>query len=138
MIIIPEASPPHSLKAIRQSYTSLLFTWTLPTPLGDTSGYIIYYSDLLSDNESCFNGWNETSVAGGSTSSQNLTGLPSSVSLRLCITATSQHFFSDCVCLCKYHNNMWIYMYKNNGARVCVCVCGGGGGGGGLEVLSWP
>ena len=39
------ASAPTNLMAVQEGPTSIQVSWDRPTPLGDTTGYRIYYSD---------------------------------------------------------------------------------------------
>ena len=41
----PGASPPSGVTAVQDGPTSIDVSWTPPTPLGDTTGYIIYYTN---------------------------------------------------------------------------------------------
>ena len=70
--------------AVQEGLTSIRVSWSPPTPLGDTTGYRIYYSDGSSED-----------VSGGSTDNYLLTGLQNGDSYTISILATSQHFFSD-------------------------------------------
>ena len=38
------ASPPSGVTAVQAGPTSIMVSWTPPSPLGDTSGYRIYYT----------------------------------------------------------------------------------------------
>ena len=38
------ASPPSGVTAVQDGPTSIMVSWTPPSPLGDTSGYRIYYT----------------------------------------------------------------------------------------------
>ena len=84
----PVASVPANLKAVQEGLTSIRISWSPPTPLGDTTGYRIYYSGGSNGS---------ADVSGGSTDNFLLTGLQSRESYTLFIVATSQHFFSDIV-----------------------------------------
>ena len=76
------------MTAVQTGPTSIRVTWTPPTPLGDTTGYIISYTnDDDSDSGS-------VTVSGGSTDMETLTGLQNGDTYTISIVATSQHFFS--------------------------------------------
>ena len=81
------ATAPTDLMVNQISPTSITVTWTPPTPLGDTTGYIISYTSEDSDNS--------TIVPGGNTMEQPLTGLTMGASYDISVVATSQHFPSD-------------------------------------------
>ena len=70
--------------AIQEDLTSIRVSWSPPTPLGDTNGYRIYYSESASVN-----------VSGGSTDNFLLTGIMNGDTFDISIVATSQHFFSE-------------------------------------------
>ena len=74
--------------AVQEGLTSIRVSWSPPTPLGDTTGYRIYYSGGSSGS---------ADVSGGSTDNFLLTGLQNTESYTIFIVATSQHFFSDIV-----------------------------------------
>ena len=82
----PVASAPTSVMAVQEGLTSIRVSWSPPTPLGDTTGYRIYYSGGSSGSED---------VSGGSTNNLLLTNLVMETSYTISIVATSQHFFSD-------------------------------------------
>ena len=69
--------------------TSVLLSWTPPSPLGDTTGYRISFTG----------GGNSESVdvSGGGTNNYTLTGLKSGKTYEISIVGTSEHFFSDSV-----------------------------------------
>ena len=75
------------MTAVQTGLTSITVTWTPPTPLGDTTGYIIYYT---SDSD----GGNAT-VSGGSTDNETLTCLQNGDTYTVSIVATSQHISSS-------------------------------------------
>ena len=72
--------------AVQEGLTGIRVSWSPPTPLGDTTGYRIYYSGSSSGSED---------VSDGSTDNYLLTGLQNGESYAISIMATSQHFFSD-------------------------------------------
>ena len=74
--------------AVQEGLTSIRVSWSPPTPLGDTTGYRIYYSD--GDVSGIVD------VSGGSTNNYLLTGLRNGGSYAISIMAisfvvTSQH-----------------------------------------------
>ena len=83
IILPPVASAPTNLMAVQEGPTSIRVSWSPPTPLGDTTGYRIYYS-------------------GGSSGSVDvsddnylLTGLQNGESYTISIVAISQHLPSE-------------------------------------------
>ena len=72
--------------AVQEGLTSVRVSWSPPSPLGDTTGYMISYSGGSSGNEI---------VSGGSTSTRTLTGLTNRASYTISIVGTSLHFDSD-------------------------------------------
>ena len=83
----PVASAPTGLNAVQEDPTSIQVSWTPPTPLGNTTGYRIYYSGGSSGSED---------VSGGSTHNYLLTGLQNGASYIISIVATSAaHLYSD-------------------------------------------
>ena len=82
----PVASAPTSVMAVQEGLNSIRVSWSPPTPLGDTTGYRIYYSGGSSGNED---------VSGGSTDNYLLTGLRNGNSYTISIVATSQHLSSN-------------------------------------------
>ena len=75
--------------AVQEGPTSIRVSWSPPTPLGDTTGYRIYYSDIDSSDS--------VDVSGGSTDNYLLTGLQNGDSYTISIVATSAHFPSESV-----------------------------------------
>ena len=75
------------MTAVQNGPTSIIVTWTPPSPLRDTSGYTISFSG----------GGNSGSVdvSGGDTNSYSVTGLQNGQTYTVSIIATSQHLFSD-------------------------------------------
>ena len=86
LLLPPVASAPTSVMAVQEGLTSIRVSWSPPTPLGDTTGYRIYYSGSSSGSED---------VSDGSTDNLLLTNLVMETSYTISIVATSQHFFSD-------------------------------------------
>ena len=87
-ILPPVASAPTNLMAVQEGLTSVRVSWSPPTPLGDTTGYRIYYSGGSSGS---------VDVSDGSTDSYLLTGLQNGESYTISIVATSQHLPSESV-----------------------------------------
>ena len=88
MLTPPVASAPTNLMAVQEGLTSIRVSWSPPTPLGDTTGYRIYYSDGTSIDS--------VDISGGSTDNYLLTDFQN-ISYVISIVATSQHFFSSTV-----------------------------------------
>ena len=72
--------------AVQEGPTGIRVSWTPPTPLGDTTGYRIYYSGGSSGS---------VNVSGGSTDNHPLTGLQNGASYTISIVGTSEHFPSE-------------------------------------------
>ena len=85
---IAAASVPTNLMAVQESPTGIRVSWTPPTPLGDTTGYRIYYSG--GSNHS-------VDVSDGFTDNYLLTNLHNGATYTISIVAISEHFFSDSV-----------------------------------------
>ena len=85
-VLPPVASAPTSVMAVQEGLTSIRVSWSPPIPLGDTTGYRIYYSGGSSGSED---------VSGGSTDNHLLTNLLMETGYTISIVAASQHFFSD-------------------------------------------
>ena len=81
------ASAPTNLMAVQEGPTSIRVSWSPPSPLGDTTGYRIYYN---SDSDS-----GSEDVSGGSTNNYLLTGLQNGVSYTISIVGTSNHLPSE-------------------------------------------
>ena len=62
------ASPPSGVTAVQDGPTSIRVSWTPPSPLGDTSGYRIYYTRAGGSSDS-------VDVDGGNTNRRTLMGL---------------------------------------------------------------
>ena len=82
----PVASAPTNLMAVQEGLTGIRVSWTPPTPLGDTTGYRIYYSGGNSGS---------VDVSGGSTDNHLLTGLQNGVTYTISIVGTSEHLPSE-------------------------------------------
>ena len=77
------ASPPTDLTAVQTVPTSIYVSWTPPTPLGDITGYIIYYTnDDNTDSDSVV-------IDGGSTVTHTLSDLQNGDTYTISIVATS-------------------------------------------------
>ena len=74
--------------AVQEGPTSIRVSWSPPTPLGDTTGYRIYYSGGSSGS---------VNVSDGSTDNYLLTGLQNGESYTISIVATSQHLPSESI-----------------------------------------
>ena len=83
--------------AVQEGLTSIRVSWSPPTPLGNTTGYRIYYSDSDSIDS--------VDVSGGSTDNYLLTGLVEGATYTISIETTSQHLPSGrvetIITLCK-------------------------------------
>ena len=75
-------APPTGVTAVQDGLTNITVTWTPPSPLGDTTGYIISYTDGGGSSSS-------VNVAGENTSSHTLTGLTNGRTYTISIVATS-------------------------------------------------
>ena len=84
--LLAVASAPTDLVAVERHHTTIQLYWSPPTPLGDTTGYRIYYSGGSSGSED---------VSGGSTDNYLLPGLQSGASYAITIVGTSRHFPSS-------------------------------------------
>ena len=85
LIILPSvASAPTNLMAVQEGPTSIRVSWS--PPLGDTTGYRIYYSGGSSGS---------VNVSDGSTKNYLLTGLQNGDTYNISIVTVSQHFTSN-------------------------------------------
>ena len=84
------------MAAVRPSATTAQVTWDPPSPLGHTTGYTVFYSEILS-------GFNPsvTNVSGGSTDNVTLTGLFPNIEYNISIVATSLHLPSTSLSVCE-------------------------------------
>ena len=82
---IVASAPSNLMFEVRSDGTSVLLTWTPPSPLGDTTGYRIDYSGGSSGSED---------VSGGSTNSYTLMDLTSGATYTITIVGTSEHVSS--------------------------------------------
>ena len=76
------ASPPSRVTAVPVGPTSIMVSWTPPSPLGDTSGYRIYYTGAGGSSDS-------EGVDGGNTNSHTLMGLTNGETYTISIAGTS-------------------------------------------------
>ena len=72
--------------AVQEGPTSIRVSWSPPPPLGDTTGYRIYYSGGSSGSED---------VSDGSTDNYLLTGLQNGESYNISIVTVSPHSTSN-------------------------------------------
>ena len=72
--------------AVQEGPIGIRVSWTPPTPLGDTTGYRIYYSGGSSGS---------VDVSSSSTDNHLLTGLQNGVNYTISIVGTSEHLPSD-------------------------------------------
>ena len=96
------ALTPTGLTAVQVGPTGIRVSWTPPTPLEDTTGYRIYYSDGSSgyddiDSSGYYSDGNSgiVNVTGGSTHNHLLTGLQNGATYNISIVGTSNHLHSD-------------------------------------------
>ena len=80
------ASAPSSFTAVQAGPTSIQVSWIIPTPLGDTNGYRVYYIGGSTGSNY---------VSGGSTSSYLLTGLENEANYRVFVIGVSNHLPSE-------------------------------------------
>ena len=76
------ASPPSGVTAVQDGPTSIRVSWTPPSPLGDTSGYRIYYTRAGGSSDS-------VDVDGGNTNTHTLTGLTNGETYTISVSGTS-------------------------------------------------
>ena len=86
LILITVASAPTDLMAVQENSTAIRVSWTPPTPLRDTTGYIVYYSGGSSGR---------VNVTDGETDRYLLTDLQNGDSYNISIVGKSTHFFSE-------------------------------------------
>ena len=90
--------------AVQEGPTSVRVSWTPPTPLGDTTGYRIYYSGGSSGSDD---------VSDGSTENYLLTGLQNGQSYTISIVATSQHLPNEIAAeMVMLGEDMYKYMHS--------------------------
>ena len=88
-VLYTGATPPTDLTAVQTGPTSIDVSWTPPTLLGDTTGYIIYY---INDNNT-----DSVVIDGGSTDEYTLTNLQNGETYTISIVATSSDLPSESV-----------------------------------------
>ena len=88
LILYTAASAPTNVKAVQEGLTVIRVSWTPPTPLGDTTGYRIYYSGGSSGS---------VDVSGGSTHDYLLFGLINGTNYNISIVGASKHLPSNLV-----------------------------------------
>ena len=76
------ASPPSGVTAVQAGPTSIMVSWTPPSPLGDTSGYRIYYTRAGGSSVS-------VDIDGGNTNSHTLMGLPNGETYTISVAGRS-------------------------------------------------
>ena len=76
------ASPPSDVTAVQDGPTSIRVSWTPPSPMGDTSGYRIYYTGAGGSSES-------EDVDGGNTNTHTLMGLTNGETYTISIVGRS-------------------------------------------------
>ena len=76
------ASPPSGVTAVQDGPTSIRVSWTPPSPLGDTSGYRIYYTGAGGSSDS-------VDVDGGNTNSHTLMSLTNGETYTITVVGTS-------------------------------------------------
>ena len=109
---------------VQEGPTSIRVSWSPPTPLGDTTGYRIYYSGGSSGS---------VNVSGGSTDNYLLTGLQNGESYNISIVTVSQHFTSHAAIVLDItlgkndvHCVQWklcTYIYPSPSPRPVYCQC---------------
>ena len=78
------------MAGVQDGLSSIRVTWTPPSPLGDTTGYRIHYTNGGGSSGS-------QTVSGGSTNTNLLTDLLRQATYTLSITAISEHLPSTTV-----------------------------------------
>ena len=76
------ASPPSGVTKVQDGPTSIRVSWTPPSPLGDTSGYRIYYTRAGSSSDS-------VDIDGGNTNIRTLMSLTNGETYTISIVGTS-------------------------------------------------
>ena len=82
------ASAPTNVMAVQEGPTGIRVSWTPPTPLGNTTGYRIYYSGGSN---------NGVDVSGDSSNNSLLSDLQNGANYMISIVGTSDHLPSDLV-----------------------------------------
>ena len=75
------------MAGVQDGLSSIRVTWTPPSPLGDTTGYRIHYTNGGGSSGS-------VNVSDGTMNTYTLTGLLRQATYTLSITATSEHLSS--------------------------------------------
>ena len=83
----PAALPPTDVAVVQEGVAAINVSWTPPSPLGDTTGYRIHYTNGGGSSGS-------QTVDGGSTNTYLLTDLLRQATYTLSITVTSEHLRS--------------------------------------------
>ena len=91
-VLPPAASAPSNLMAVQECLTGIRVSWSSPSPLGDTTGYRISYSDGSSGT---------VDVSDGSTDNYLLICLQNGERYTVSIVSTSLHLPSETVYLSK-------------------------------------
>ena len=99
--------------AVQEDLTSIQVSWSPPTPLGDTTGYRIYYSGGSSGSEP---------VSGGSTNNYLLKNLLNGVVYTISIVGTSEHLPSESVAV-DVEVNLGKHLYMCSVVYSCTCTC---------------
>ena len=99
--------------AVQEGLTGIRVSWSPPTPLGDTTGYRIYYSGDSSGSEA---------VSDDSTDNYLLTGLQNGDSYTISIVAISPHFFSERVAV-DMEVGLGEDLYMCSVVYSCTCTC---------------
>ena len=76
------ASPPSGVTAVQAGPTCIIVSWTPPSPLGDNSGYRIYYTGAGGSSDS-------VDIDGGNTNSRTLMGLTNGETYTISVVGTS-------------------------------------------------
>ena len=76
------ASPPSGATAVQDGPTSIMVSWSPLSPVGDTSGYRIYYTGAGGSSDS-------VDVDGGNTNSHTLMGLTNGETYTISVAGTS-------------------------------------------------
>ena len=121
------ASPPSGVTAEPEGPTSIRVSWTPPSPLGDTSGYRIYYTRAGGSSES-------VDIDGGNTNSRTLMGLTNGETYTISVVGTSSSVLpsppvsAGDVALGKSKPSVWnvspmLVSYHVYGSRFVMIVC---------------
>ena len=89
--------------AVQEGLTSVRVSWSPPSPLWDTTGYRISYSDGSSVS---------VDVSDGSTNTHTLTGLVNGANYTISIVGTSLHFNSDTIQVMNIGLGIYKYSYR--------------------------